>query len=178
MPLIDQLFTNIIANPPVINPGAGGWDSILSAFMANRRGRHGFGLLARLVDVGSIPVTTDGTILVTCPPGWRAMPLCVQVFAASNPNGTMDFTIDTGASGEMWAGNVSLVGSAPFNQRPWLVFPSPEGNNFFNSSIVAQQIPIVDGDDGTKNTFRVNRDSAADIVYSFFVFGHAWQTTD
>lgn len=179
MPLIDQLFTNIIANPPIVNPGAGGWDTLLSQFMADHRGRHGFGLLGRLVDVTGIPTGSEGTIIITCPPGWIAMPLCVLVFASTNPNGKMNFTIDTGVGGDKgWAMLVDINQGSPFVNRPTIVFPSPEDTNFFADSQLPLQVPLIDGDDNDRNTFRVNLDDAIDIPYSFFVYGAAWPSSD
>jgi hypothetical protein len=178
MALVDQLFTEIIANPPVINSGAGGWDTVLTQFMADRRGRHGFGLLARLIDMTSIPSSNLGSILITAPAGWLVMPTQVLFFAAADPVYPLTFQVGGGGTEKEWAHPTTFPVSHVADQ-PYLVFPSPEGADIFTSSLNNYQVPHVDGDNAAKNTFRVRRQSAtADTTYSFYVFGHAWPASD
>ena len=142
--------------------------------------KHGFGLLGRIVDIQPVPNDTAGLILVTCPPGWRAMPLFVLVFATADPSGTFDFYIDHPASNFYWSQQADVpLYTAPFSQKPALYFPHPDGLDMFSNSGNAVQIPIVDGDDVGRNTFRTRRVSAlAAPTYTYFVYGMAWPSSD
>ena len=82
MALANLLFTDIVINATPINPGAGGWDTLLNSFMSDQRGRTGFGLLSRITDIQ--PATGSGSVLITATTGWRCMPILVNVLRDGN----------------------------------------------------------------------------------------------
>ena len=175
MALQNQLFSDIISGVAPVNPGIGGWDTLINQFMADRRGRHGMGLLGRYVNL--LPDNSgSGTIIVTVPAGWQAFALCVLVTrAAGLPDGTYHFFVGS----DLRAWNTAPANFAGLDdiEDALLVWPNPGASAFIGAT--PADIPFINGDhDPQRNTFRVRRIAGTSIALNFFVYGMAWQSSD
>ncbi len=183
MPLQDQLFSAIVSGAAPINPGVGGWDILIDQLSSDIRGRHGFGLLARLI--GLTPTNGgDASILIAAPPGWNCMPFFVamrRADGAGNPSSEYEFRTGTAATplGSWYIRSGTII-SLFTNKDFTLVFPSSAGGGIFATQ--PGQVPIVRGEIALgRNAFTVQRNNASggsDEAIDFFVYGFAWQEDD
>jgi len=103
MALENILFSDIISGVAPINPGIPGWDAIINQFFSDQHGRHGMGLLARIIDLGSISDIDPGHILINPGTGFRLMPLVVFIFGSPGSSFAYEFNVQTpGGSNIRW----------------------------------------------------------------------------
>lgn len=180
MPLFDQSFTQIISGVAPINPGVGGWDVLLSQFMDDRRGRHGFGLLGRTLNI--VPGTpTTASNLLTLPVGWSCLPILVALRRVTGATPGDYVYRCTGQEGdhEVWRA-AQLVNTTLSPLRMTIQF----ADDIF--AAVSGTIPWCDGDEQinppvlSRNLFTVHRQtgSGSSTPVDFFVYGFSWQNDD
>ena len=176
MTLQNQLFTDIISGVAPVNPGIGGWDTLINQFMADRRGRHGMGLLGRILNLQA-DNDANGSILVTLPAGWQAFVLCVLVSRISVNPGVSEYEFKIGSLNREWNNDVDFTSLGSGNKEFLLVWPNPNQNAFV--SPIAADVPFVKGDNAPDDsTFKVRRASGTIVPLNYFVYGIAWQTSD
>lgn len=174
MALSTLLFSQIISNAAPLNPGIGGWDSILDQFMSDFRGRMGFHLLARLIGIDP-PQTTGGVTLIAVPTGWSCMPMFVmhkRTEGGANPNRGLEYhVVGDGGEDQRWSigGTISLTQ----DEQAQLIFPD---GGF--GGVVSSPIEIVDGDDPLRNLFAAKAKDGTSTSLDIMVYGMAWQNTD
>lgn len=168
MALQDISFSQIIAGQAQINPGISGWDAIINQFMADQHGRHGFGLLARWINVTNIPITAPGLVLITAPTGWRIFPLFIAAFGDPALNRTYEFLVQPG--GAVWNDTVDMSNLDDANELA-LIWPEAPVNNPPASHA------FLDGDASETFNVRINPSGASEPI-SLFIYGFSWQSSD
>jgi hypothetical protein len=168
MALENILFSDIISGVAPINPGIPGWDAIINQFFSDQHGRHGMGLLARIIGLEDISNTPPGIILINPGIGWRLVPLVILAFGSPGAADTYQFRVE-GTGGELWG--VSNMTDLSVAVNLLMVFPQG-----FSSS-PQTEIPFVDGDAG--ETFNILRTGAGpNDTLDLFIYGMAWQSAD
>lgn len=181
MPLFDQSFTQIISGVAPINPGVGGWDVLLSQFMDDRRGRHGFGLLGRTLNLAPGEGNGNRVNLLSVPPGWSCLPLLVGLRLVGAGTAAGDYVYQcTGITGTAETWRAAQSGAITLDdQRMTLQFPTGIFAAFSND------VPWCDGDEQvssqpSRNVFTVHRNNTSGngVAVDWFVYGFAWQNND
>jgi len=169
MALQNILFSDIISGQAPINPGIAGWDALINQFFSDQHGRHGFGLLARLIGVASIPTSPPGQILINPGTGFRLFPLVILIFGDPGAADSYEFSVQP-TGGADWHSSVSLTNLSVANR---LLAVFPEG---FSAGTPPER-PFVDGD--ASETFNIRRlGGGGGDVLDFFIYGMAWQSAD
>ena len=167
MALQEISFSQIIAGQAQINPGIAGWDAIINQFIADQHGRHGFGLLARFINIANIQGGAPGTVLITAPVGWRIFPMFIAAFSPSPLLGTYSFLVQP--SGAVWNGNVAMTNLDDTNELA-LIWPEAVVNNPPASHA------FIDGD--AVETFNIRQTSGSQETISLHIYGFSWQSSD
>ncbi len=170
MALQNLLFSDIISGATPINPGAGGWDTQLNQFMSDERGRQGYRLLSRIINL--VVPASPGSPLITCPVGWRCMPTMVMVtFTGAAPDNTDDFRFEAGLL--EWNAELNNFATLNNTSHGLLIYPRPGGDGH---TTIPLQTPFVDGDGN--NLFTIEVPGGSGVALNFFTYGIAWQSND
>lgn len=181
---LQNLNLATITSPIIPNPGIAGWDAGLSQFMKERSGRMQFGLVTRL-DPFTPDNDSDGTVAITCPPGFQCIPMLVLAFlrggTVASPQYYEFFRVSKTAA-NMWAG-LNAGGGANYISfakltltEPLVIWARPDSSLF--TDLAPEGIPMLDGDDNLLNTLNIRRQAGNSLSIGLHFYGCAWPKSD